>query len=444
MSQFNQFNQINNSDKSLTELFKEVQDIRYGRAKPKEIKDPRENVKFNRIYVIDKKFNVFGAIIGILFIIMFFTLVNSNSIFATFEEEKVAIARFEQNQYPIELMEILSRNISSSTTKEIVTEEHEIPYETTHVENSQLPLDETKVVQEGKVGYLDQTVIRTFENEELVNENVISENVKTEPVSEVIEVGTSQFLFDIKAHIGDTLYTKDTAILYSEPEENEEKTICMIYPFIDIKILSEKSGWSRVSVDEYEGYVKNDLITSSVVYPEVVELCRKQRILVSVNSAMYVNKPSGLSKDDFIRVLSNHREDKDHIIQECAEFFYEAEQNYKINGLFLASIGIHESNWGTSNISKQKKNLFGYGSYDSAPLESSYAFESYKYGIDLVAKVLVKYYLNEPGTAIYDGEVATGNYYNGPTIAGVNVRYASDTNWSNRVYSIMESLYKEL
>ena len=65
----NQLNKPNN-DKSLSDLFKEVQDIRYGRAqaqtKAKETKDPRADVKFNKIYVIDKKFNMFGAIIGIL------------------------------------------------------------------------------------------------------------------------------------------------------------------------------------------------------------------------------------------------------------------------------------------------------------------------------------------------------------------------------------------
>ena len=218
----------------------------------------------------------------------------------------------------------------------------------------------------------------------------------------------------------------------------------MVYPYIDIKILSVKDDWSYVTVDGLEGYIKNDLITSAAIYPEVVELCRKQRILVGVNSAMALNKPSGLTKDDFIRVLSNHEQDREHIIENCAEYFYQAEQNYNVNGLFLASIGIHESNWGTSNISKQKKNLFGYGSYDSSPFASSYTFESYQYGIDLVAKVLAKYYLNEQGTPIYDEEIAVGSYYNGPTVAGVNIRYASDTNWSNRVYSIMESLYKEL
>ena len=442
----NQLNKPNN-DKSLSDLFKEVQDIRYGRAqaqtKAKETKDPRADVKFNKIYVIDKKFNMFGAIIGILFIIMFFTVVHSSYIFATSEEEKVAIAQYEQNQYPIEIMDILSNNISSSTKKEIITSEEEIPFETSYVENSQLPLNEEKIIQEGSIGYLDKTVIKTFENDELIAENVISEIVKNEPVTKIIEVGTSEFLFDRQAHIGDTWYTSDMVTMYNEASE-ESDILCMIYPYIDIKILSEKNGWSCITVDGIEGYIKNDYITSVALYPEVVELCRKQRILIKVNSAMDVNKPSGLTREDFVRVLSNHREDKEHIIEQCAEFFYEAEQNYNVNGLFLASIGIHESNWGTSNISKQKNNLFGYGSYDSTPFSSSYTFESYQYGIDLVAKVLAKYYLNEPGTVIFDNEVAVGSYYNGPTIAGVNVRYASDTNWSNRVYSIMESLYREL
>lgn len=431
-------------DKELSTLFKEVQAIRYGHAKPKEFKDPRENVKFNRIYVIDKKFNVFGAIIGILFVIMFFTLVHSNSIFATSEEEKIAIAQFEENQLPIEIMEIISNNISTSTTKEISTSEFQIPYETVYVDNSQLPLNEEVIIENGKVGYLDKTVIKTFENEELISENVISEITKTEPVTEVIERGTSEFLYNMQAHIGDILYTSDVATMYQKPNENEEEIVCMIYPYIDIKVMSVKDGWTYVSVDEKEGYVKNDIITSAAIYPEIIDLCRKQRILVGVNSAMALNKPSGLTKEDFIRVLSNHEEDRENVIQDCAEYFYEAEQNYNVNGLFLASIGIHESNWGTSNISKQKKNLFGYGSYDSSPFSSSFTFESYQYGIDLVAKVLAKYYLNEQGTPIYDNEVASGNYYNGPTVAGVNIRYASDTNWSNRVYTIMESLYKEL
>ena len=41
-------------------------------------------------------------------------------------------------------------------------------------------------------------------------------------------------------------------------------------------------------------------------------------------------------------------------------------------------------------------------------------------------------------------ELATGKYYNGSNVSGVNVRYATDTNWANAVYTIMENLYKKL
>ena len=64
--------------------------------------------------------------------------------------------------------------------------------------------------------------------------------------------------------------------------------------------------------------------------------------------------------------------------------------------------------------------------------------------IDLIARVFSKYYLNPAGTSIYDGQVASGAYYNGATLTGVNKKYASDKNWANAVYSWMKFLYNNL
>jgi beta-N-acetylglucosaminidase len=74
----------------------------------------------------------------------------------------------------------------------------------------------------------------------------------------------------------------------------------------------------------------------------------------------------------------------------------------------------------------------------------SYTFETYEYGIDLVAKMLTKYYINAPGTAIFDNQEAVGSYYNGSTIEAVNIRYASDTEWHTKVFNIMKSLYSKI
>ena len=105
---------------------------------------------------------------------------------------------------------------------------------------------------------------------------------------------------------------------------------------------------------------------------------------------------------------------------------------------------IENNRYATSTISKNKKNLFGYGAYDSDPYNMSYSFDSYEEGIELVARMLVKYYINPPGTPIYDGQTAKASYYSGLTIRAVNTKYASDPNWNIKVYNIMKNLYNKL
>ena len=171
---------------------------------------------------------------------------------------------------------------------------------------------------------------------------------------------------------------------------------------------------------------------------------RIKKILDKVNIEMELNKPSGLTLKDYQKIFRNLPSDTNNIFEDNAEAFYNAEKNYNINGIFLASLGIHESSWGTSQIAQDKKNLFGYGSYDSTPYESSYEFTTYAEGIDLVAKVLTKYYINPVGTKIYNNETAVATYYNGSTLAAVNQRYASDEDWHEKVFKYMEYLYNRL
>lgn len=158
---------------------------------------------------------------------------------------------------------------------------------------------------------------------------------------------------------------------------------------------------------------------------------------------MPLNKPSGLSLEQFQKVLSDSK-DVNKIFEQNAEYFYYVEKQYNINGVFVAAIGIHESNWGTSKIAKDKKNLFGYGAYDSNPYNGAYKFSNYSESIDLISRVLVKYYLNPRGTSIYGGEQAVGSYYSSPTLTGVNAKYATDKNWANAVFKHMQYLYAKL
>jgi len=159
---------------------------------------------------------------------------------------------------------------------------------------------------------------------------------------------------------------------------------------------------------------------------------------------MNLNKPSGFSLEQFKKALSGQAGDKNGVFASNAEYFYYAEKQYNINGIFLAAVAIHESGFGTSKISLDKKNLFGYGASDSNPYGGAYNFNTYAEGIDLLARVFKKYYLNPAGTAIYDGNVANGKFYNGNTLSSVNIKYASDNNWANSVYKWMGQLYNSL
>jgi beta-N-acetylglucosaminidase len=159
---------------------------------------------------------------------------------------------------------------------------------------------------------------------------------------------------------------------------------------------------------------------------------------------MNLNNPSGFTLAQFKKVLENQNSDKNSVFAQNAEYFYYAEKQYSINGIFLAAVAIHESGWGTSAISVSKKNLFGYGAVDSNPSGGAYSFDTYAEGIDLLARVFKKYYLNPEGTAIYDGNVANGKFYNGNTLTSINIKYASDKNWANSVFKWMQYLYNSL
>ena len=214
---------------------------------------------------------------------------------------------------------------------------------------------------------------------------------------------------------------------------------------LDVKLIGLiNEDWCKVSFDNVEGYLKTENLTSSTFSPDIVEKSRITRILLGVNIDMELNKSSNLTKEDFQKILSDLPKDTNNIFKDNYETFYNMDKKYNINGVFLASIAIHESNWGTSTIANDKKNLFGYGAYDRSPYESSFTFSDYSDGIETVAKALAKYYLNTAGTKISDDETAVGSYYNEPTVEGVNTRYASDKEWYSKVYSYMELLYGKL
>lgn len=106
--------------------------------------------------------------------------------------------------------------------------------------------------------------------------------------------------------------------------------------------------------------------------------------------------------------------------------FKKAEEEFGVNALYLLSHAIHESAWGTSKISRDKLNLFGFRAYDWDPYNSAAPFANFEDSILYVGKYVKEEYLQE-----------TGKWYNGPHLKGMNVMYATDKNWADKIASIM-------
>lgn len=355
-----------------------------------------------------------------------------------------SISEYELNRHRLNIQNIISENSDMDRVKEQAIEERDVEYETTYTDAPTLPKGEEVVTQEGVLGKDKVTVVKTYENGEFVEEIILAKENILEPTPKLINLGTSEFLARHKVHIGDTMYLVSAANLKESTDANS-KDVAEVKQSIDVTLLDLPSEeWCKVSFDGVEGYIKTSNLTSSYTTPNIVEKNRIQRILLKVNINMELNKTSGLTLADYKKIFTGLSNDTNKIFENNYQVFYNMEKKYNINGIFLASMAIHESAWGTSQIAKDKNNLFGYGSYDSTPYESSYEFTNYAEGIETVAKSLVKYYLNPSGTKIYDGETAAGWYYNGPTLSGVNTRYATDPDWHTKVFNYMQMLYNRL
>ncbi len=348
---------------------------------------------------------------------------------------------YELNRHRLDIEETLKQNVGNIIIKEQVIEERSSDFETIYTDNAKLPKGEELITQEGVLGKDTLTLVKHYQDDILLEELVLDKEINIEPIDKLIDLGTSEFLADNSVHIGDTMYVKSTSILYSE-SNSESNPIAEISEYLDVQLIDLiDEQWCKVSFNNLEGFLETSTLTSASATPSITEKNRIAKILLTLNIDLQLNKPSGFTLTDFEKILTNLSKDVNNVFKDNYQVFYNVEQKYNINGIALAAIAIHESNWGTSEIAETKNNLFGYGSYDDTPLESSFEFDTYADGIETVAKSLVKYYINPQGTMIYNGETALAWYYNGPTLEGVNTRYATDENWYTKVYSHVEDLY---
>mgnify|MGYP004670137475 FL=1 len=366
-----------------------------------------------------------------------------------FEKVVYATAMQEENiQYLANDERYNASKITNENTKNIVTEELEkverdVEFTTKYIETDKIAIGTIQVLQEGMDGKEVVTIRKTYIDGELTKEEQLETKLVKSQLEKIVQVGKGPASLRYTINEGDLVYvTSNLLAIYLEPDKSSKKIIT-ISKQTGVYAIKVENDWVKVKYGNYVGWAKKECLSKETTKTELKDedLKDKNEILSNVSENMELNKVSGLSIEQFKKVLTGNSQDKNNVFNENYEYFYYAEKQYNVNGIFLAAVAIHESNWGTSKMAQNKKNLFGYGAYDSNPSNNAYVFNTYAEGIDLLARVFSKYYLNPKGTLIYNNEKASGSHYNGATVSGVNKHYATDKNWSSAVYKWMQYLY---
>ncbi len=128
-----------------------------------------------------------------------------------------------------------------------------------------------------------------------------------------------------------------------------------------------------------------------------------------------------------------------------AGYFLQAEATTHVSAIYLVSDAVLETGFGTSQLYLVKHNLFGFEAYDVNPFGDGATFPSDQACVAFVSWYVSVYYLTPPGSQVPNqgsqgGDVATGQFYNGPTASGMNVDYASDPLWAAKIAAIGDQL----
>ena len=145
----------------------------------------------------------------------------------------------------------------------------------------------------------------------------------------------------------------------------------------------------------------------------------------SQNIDEYIRNNMGISMDAY----GNKAESGASRLYGKGIFYYYAQEKYGVNALLSLSLSRNESGNGTSNLAVNKNNGFGLNAVDSNPYGSASQYVTYAHSILGYASDWITYGYAHPRDWRYFGPQF------GDKWIGMNVKYASDTYWSEKMAS---------
>ena len=145
---------------------------------------------------------------------------------------------------------------------------------------------------------------------------------------------------------------------------------------------------------------------------------------VKISKSMDLTKRTGLSREDFIKLMSRVKADTSGFFEDNAGEIYDLCEEYSINEIFFCGLISAESGW---NIASNHRSTHNYISLMKNGQLISYS--SVSEGLEVAAKKLHYNYLT-PG----------GKFYHGKTLAGVKTCFCPSSTWVDLVYGRMKQI----
>lgn len=243
------------------------------------------------------------------------------------------------------------------------------------------------------------SIVHYFSNE-LKNTNSYVWHITIGPAPNYLTEGQIYYSFD-----GNYFYSNLVTMLEDYKNNTFNNSLNPVEPHYNYyQYLSNrtKTSYSAIDIDDYitnvRGYTEKALPVS-------------RGSLKSYQSMMYAEGPN---------------------------FIY-AQNTFGVNALLTFGLAANESGWGRSTIARDKNNIFGHGASDGNPYGGSSGYSSVRKSILYHAD----YYISSG----YCDTETDGRYYGchfGNKNSGMNVRYASDPYWGEKMTANYYNLDKAL
>lgn len=308
--------------------------------------------------------------------------------------------------------------------------------------------------------YNKKTVIKTEVEEDNYVKSSFTTKEKPEKFLSLIKINTDTGIFDLKDLDNNDKYIKyldDTTSKEVSPERNILSGKEALY-----KLLG--SCTKTQDLESIMRHVINIYLGKEKATPEVTEYVSEDKQdegeveIYEPDEFQYIEGgwsalwQNNYTRDQFIELVKKYtppdsrgngaRSYREYYIKHFvanAGNYFDIAKKYGLDPMFIFCIGIHESEYGTSNISFKKGNFWGWGAYDSSPFRSAISFEGdASKGIEAVCKGISQKYVNPSGTW-YNWIKAKG--YEPSTIEGVGARYASDANWAASIKKYIQTIF---